>query len=238
MESAWFALINSMSTTPNHISKRVMKGTQNVLYGVFILLLLAIAGLFLASLMPIPGNVKIKIVKSGSMEPAIRTGSIVVIKPSPVYTIGEIITFGEDTRLAIPTTHRIVAIRQADGVTYFSTKGDANEEADPKETKSSDVIGRVLISVPYAGFVLDFAKKPVGFSLLIALPAALIILDELFAIWGEVKKFRARKRGNEKSAIRDEGEESTNVWPRVVDLRNGNGSSSLFQESHNPRRIQ
>src|SRR3989338_8215020 len=65
------------------------------------------ASLFFAPLLPIKGNIEIKIVKSGSMEPAIKTGSIVVIKPASLYGVGDVITFGEDSRTTYPTTHRI-----------------------------------------------------------------------------------------------------------------------------------
>ena len=49
------------------------------------IILIGVAGLFLASLIPLPGAIEIKIVKSGSMEPAIPTGSLVVIKPDVTW---------------------------------------------------------------------------------------------------------------------------------------------------------
>ena len=111
-----------------------MKFISGVLYTVLVTLLLCVAGLFLASLLPIPGNIEVKIVKSGSMEPAIHTGSVVIVKPESSYGIGDVITFGADTKAKIPTTHRIVSIREENGTTYFATKGDANEDPDPQET--------------------------------------------------------------------------------------------------------
>lgn len=175
-----------------------------------ILLLISVAGLFLASMLPIPGNVEIKIVKSGSMEPAIPIGSLVVAKPVDVYRIGDVITFGADTATQIPTTHRIVGVRDAQGSTFYATKGDANEEADSKEVREGEIIGKVVLSLPYVGFILDFAKQPIGFLLLIALPAAIIILDELIAIAREIrKKWRPKKprsgRGGD-AVDADEGE--------------------------------
>ncbi|OHA18800.1 MAG: signal peptidase I [Candidatus Taylorbacteria bacterium RIFCSPHIGHO2_01_FULL_46_22b] len=165
-----------------------------ILYGLFVVLLVGVAGLFLVSLLPITGNIEIKIVKSGSMEPTILTGSVVVVKPQTLYKVGDVITFGEDTPRQIPTTHRIVSIRESSGQTYFLTKGDANEEADPTETSASDVIGKVLVDVPYLGFVLDFARKPIGFTLLIGIPASLIILDESTRIIREVMLLRRKRK--------------------------------------------
>ncbi len=171
-----------------------MKIISKLFYTVFVLLLLGVAGLFLASLLPIPGNVQIKIVKSGSMEPAIKTGSIVIVKPQAAYAVGDIITFGEDTGAQIPTTHRVVAIGGNFSNVFYMTKGDANEEADNVQIAQSDVEGRVIATIPFAGYVLDFAKKPLGFTLMIAIPASIIILDELLRIFQEVRSLR-RKRG-------------------------------------------
>ena len=90
------------------------------------------------------------------MEPAIKTGGVVVIKPTETYQVGDIITFGKDTKTQIPTTHRIIEIENES----FLTKGDANDSPDPLPIQKSDIKGRVIFSAPYVGFVVDFAKKP------------------------------------------------------------------------------
>ena len=183
-----------------------MKILGTLFYTIFVLILLSVAGLFLASLLPIPGNIKVKIVKSGSMEPAIKTGSIVIVRPEATYASGDVITFGLDTRTHIPTTHRIVAVHDDGGgpITY-SVKGDANEEVDPDVIPRSSVIGKVVLAIPYAGYILDFARQPIGFTLLIGIPAGIIILDEALRIWTEIRSMRRKEspRSN-----------------RVIDLRN------------------
>ena len=169
--------------------------TLNAIFTTFIVTaILLVAGLSFASMLPIPGQIGIKIVKSGSMEPGIQTGGIVVIQPANAYGIGDVITFGEDTKMAIPTTHRIIDMRTEDGVTWFTTKGDANEERDPEETSVQNVVGRVLFTVPYAGYVLDFAKQPLGFTLLVLVPAGLLILNELLSIYSELRGLKRRPR--------------------------------------------
>lgn len=174
-----------------------MKLVGKITYGLFVTLLVAVAGLLLVSLLPITGNLEVKIVKSGSMEPNIKVGSLVVVVPGAHYAVGDVITFGKDTKTSIPTTHRILAVRQEDGQTFFTTKGDANEEQDPREVAANEVIGKVWLSVPFAGYVLDFARQPLGFALLIGVPAALIVVDEVATIFNEVRAMRRRrgKRG-------------------------------------------
>jgi signal peptidase len=152
-------------------------------------------GLLLAlSLMPVRGALEVKVVKSGSMEPTIRTGSIVIIKPESSYKVGDIVTFGADTKTQIPTTHRIAAMQGEGASTMLTTKGDANDAPDPSQTSIGSVHGKVIMSVPYAGYVLDFAKQPLGFVLLVGVPAAVIIVEELGNIIKEIFAMRRRKR--------------------------------------------
>lgn len=166
----------------------------NTLYVLVIGAIIAFGLLLVVGLVPIPGNIEVKIVQSGSMEPAISTGALTIIRPIANYAVGDVITFGPDTKTRVPTTHRIVASEVLNGTTYYTTKGDANEDPDPRQVAQSAVIGKVLFSIPYLGFLLDFAKKPIGFALLIGVPAAIIIFDEVGKIWNEV---RATKRKEE-----------------------------------------
>jgi len=163
-----------------------MEKIYKIGYGVFIGAVGLIAVVLIWSALPIEGGLKIKIVQSGSMEPAIKTGALVVIKPSGVYKEGDIITFGKDTKTEVPTTHRIVGVRVESGKTLYQTKGDANDATDMQEVASGEVIGKVLFSLPYVGYILDFAKKPFGFILIIGIPAAMIIYDEAMKIKYEI----------------------------------------------------
>lgn len=180
---------------------RYITKTFNVL---LVVMLVAVAGAFLSTMLPIPGNIEIKIVKSGSMTPAIPTGSLIVVMPEEVYQVGEVVTFGADTKTQIPTTHRIVSIEGEGKNQIFTTKGDANEEADGKTTRFTEIIGKVVFHLPYAGYVLDFARQPWGFALLIGLPALFIILDELVNIFGEVRRIRRKPDNNIEDRVLNE----------------------------------
>lgn len=169
-----------------------MKVISTIFYTIFVALVIGIAGLLLGTMLPIPGNLEMKIVKSGSMEPEIPTGSLVVVQPAASYGKGDIITFGKDTKTDIPTTHRIIAINP-DG--SFVTKGDANEEQDQNPVARVEVIGKVILSIPGAGYVLDFARTKLGFALLIGIPAGLVILEELLTIMRETQKWYRGRRG-------------------------------------------
>ena len=166
--------------------KKFFKIASNILT-----VIVVIIALFLViTIFPITGNYKVLTVLSGSMEPAIHTGSVVIVKPVAEYKVGDIITFGEISKTKTPTTHRIFEIKD----NKFITKGDANNAPDMKEILPREVIGRVLFSVPYAGYVISAAQKPIGFLLIIILPALFIVSDEIRKIKNEIKRMIKRKK--------------------------------------------
>jgi signal peptidase len=164
-----------------------------IIYYVFLAGVISIALLLVVSIFPITGNFKVLVVQSGSMEPVIHTGSVVIVKPASDYKIGDIITFGPNTKTKAPTTHRIADIKVQNGIPIYITKGDANNAPDTKEIRQSEIIGKVLFSVPYVGYAVAAAKQPLGFTAIIILPAAIIIYDEIRKIWEEAKKMRKKK---------------------------------------------
>ena len=170
------------------------------IYYIFIVFIVVIAGLLIISVFPITGNIKFMIVQSGSMTPAIKTGSLVMVKPAHStgsgqadYKIGDVITFGPVTKTKAPTSHRIYDIKVNEGNIIYITKGDANDTPDTREVPKNEVLGKVLFDIPYLGYAVNFAKKPAGFALIIIIPASIIIFDEVKNIYGEVKKKKESK---------------------------------------------
>ncbi len=208
-----------------------MKYIFYIINSIFVLLMLAVAGLFLVPLLPIEHNLELKIVESGSMEPAIMTGSLVAIWPATHYGVGDIITFKSKSS-EVPTTHRIANIYEENGQTWFITKGDANEEADSQATAATDVIGSVKVAVPYAGFILDFARQPIGFAFLILLPALMLILSEVGKIWSEIKK-----RKNTEAASSAEVETKSVVAEKVEPKLASNSTARPMMDISTPTRF-
>lgn len=123
---------------------------------------------------------KIFVVLSGSMEPTLHTGSVVAVKPIDItkLSVKDIITFKGFENSNVLLTHRIVAINQGKQLT-FVTRGDANDANDPALVPAEDVIGKVSISIPYAGYLMEFARSKEGFLVLVIIPGALIIILEM-----------------------------------------------------------
>lgn len=158
------------------------------LYNAVLGIIIVIAILLILSTFSLIGNFKVLSVLSGSMEPTINTGSIVVIKSFSDYRIGDIITFEKAGKNKIQTTHRIVEMQVNSGVPYYITKGDANDSADQTLVPKSIVQGKVLFSIPFVGYIVDFIKKPIGFILVIVVPLLLVIGDQIMQIRKEIKK--------------------------------------------------
>src|SRR5690625_8044990 len=115
------------------MGKRILKVMSSLITTVlFIVLLLT---LFLVISTKASGGepslfgYQLKTVVSGSMEPEIKTGSIVGIEESkdpPAYQKGDVITFSTEEDLLI--THRITAVKK-DGKIY-TTKSHTNHATD------------------------------------------------------------------------------------------------------------
>lgn len=169
---------------------KITKIISNVINAIIII----VAILVLVSIFPVTGNHKILVVKSGSMEPAIKTGSVVFVSPQKEYKINDIITFAGRGNKESSITHRVIDIEDANGKKNFVTKGDANNAEDESRVALDGIIGKVSFSVPYAGYIVVAAKQPLGFTLLIIFPAGLIIFEEIGKIRKEIKLSRKKKK--------------------------------------------
>jgi len=174
---------------------------------------------------------KFFIVESGSMEPAIKTGSVVVSVPQKFYQINDIVTFRYGNKGNQPVTHRIEVRKfDASGAAIYQTSGDANKAFDPLEITDDNIIGKVVISVPYLGYVANFAKTLKGFIFLIIIPATIIIYEELKNVWREVGvKLGKKKLQTEESQI--EVQKAAVVLPFIgVLFLTSSISSSFFMD--------
>lgn len=163
---------------------------RNVLQTLFISVTL-LAGLFLlVTIVSNPWNYEVKVVMSGSMEPAIRTGSVVVVRSVEDYEVGDIVTYYSKSESGETTTHRIVDVRREGGAIEYTTKGDANDENDFGLLTEERIVGKVVGTIPLVGYITKFARTPAGFLLLIIVPLGIVAVIEVLNIRKEVKKRR------------------------------------------------
>ena len=91
-------------------------------------------------------------------------------------------------------THRIVNIENQGSAKLFETKGDANDATDSDKTTQSNVLGKVILAVPYFGYAVTFARTMPGLIIFIIIPALIIIIDEIMKIRAEVRKRKENKQ--------------------------------------------
>lgn len=121
------------------------------------------------------------IVYGGSMEPAVKVGSLVVIQPvkPEAIKVGDVITYRSAAESGMVTTHRVMEVIHNDGSPVFRTKGDANEDPDINPVAADELVGKLAFNIPYLGYLVPFVRNPLGMILLIGLPVAAIIGMEL-----------------------------------------------------------
>lgn len=124
-------------------------------------------------------------VLSGSMDPAIRTGDVVVTKPvAPADArVGDVVTYKEPEAPGRLITHRVRSIRVKDRGYVFVTKGDANDSTERWKVAANGRIARVTNHAPTLGYALAFMRDPRKRLWVLVIPAALLGLVELVRIW-------------------------------------------------------
>lgn len=120
---------------------------------------------------PMPFGVGAAVVLSGSMEPELSTGDLLIIAERESYNVGDVVVY-QDGRTAV--THRIVSISGNEVI----TRGDANNTEDEPITLEQ-IKGEVVLAIPCMGFVVNAIKTPIGTICILAL--AIFMLERSFS---------------------------------------------------------
>jgi signal peptidase len=115
-------------------------------------------------------------VLSGSMSPGLPVGAIAFVRPVDPATVepGDVITFQRAPDAPELVTHRVLAVDDSSGAPVFTTKGDANEDADIDPVTASAVQGRLWFGVANLGRLSAILHSPKGVGLLVVLVCAVI----------------------------------------------------------------
>ncbi|WP_193309665.1 signal peptidase I [Halorubrum halophilum] len=123
------------------------------------------------------------VVLTPSMTPAIAPGDVVVVaeRDPATVAVGDVITFMRGTS-DVPVTHRVIGVVETANGLAFETMGDANEGPDPGLVPAANLVGVVALTIPYIGFVIQFAGTPAGFVTLVLLPFGLLAVTEIWSL--------------------------------------------------------
>lgn len=131
---------------------KVVRFTGQVV--LWLVILTALAAVALAVAIPrIAGGTPYTVL-TGSMEPGLPPGTLVVVRPVEPedIAVGDVITFQLESGKPTVATHRVVAVgTRLDGEQVFTTQGDANGAPDRNPVRMVQVQGRLWYSVPYLG---------------------------------------------------------------------------------------
>jgi signal peptidase len=103
-------------------------------------------------------------VLTGSMEPSVPVGALVIVKETPVadVEVGDVVTVPSHHGDGL-ITHRVVEKTPTEQGASLTLRGDANASADPDPYHVS-VVGKTIATVPLLGFFASLLKTPFGIA--------------------------------------------------------------------------
>lgn len=157
----------------NKVAARFGRAASAVLAALFLLIaaLLCYTAVARAAGNPLPtvfgwGNA---VVLSGSMEPELPVGSLLLIHREESYKVGEIVTYEDESGSLV--THRLASLENGEAV----TKGDANNTEDAP-FPVSQIYGKVRAVLPGVGGTILWLKTPPGICTVLLIGAVLLFV--------------------------------------------------------------
>ncbi len=161
-------------------NNKILKVTGKVFEWLLFAVIVAVFIVVVSPLLPFKNVPKIFVVSSGSMVPTLEPGSVSFVLPQDEkkVKVGDVIAFKSPEDASLTIIHRIVGVKSEDPLIY-ETKGDANDSPDTWDLQPDEIVGKSLFSVPWVGILIAFIKKPLGFGLVIGIPAFLFLIIQI-----------------------------------------------------------
>ena len=181
---------------------KVKKWSSNILTTILFVILIGMLYVVISSKVsggePQAFGYELKTVLSGSMEPGIKTGSIIAVKPGgdmTRFTKGDVITFRSEDNVIV--THRITEIiKEGDQISY-KTKGDNNKSEDLNPVPSYRVLAEYNgFTIPFLGYFANYTKSKAGGALLLILPGLLLLAYSGITIWKTIAQLDSKVNKN------------------------------------------
>jgi signal peptidase I len=171
---------------PGKVMRRLLWGLPTLL------VLIVLAALSL----PVLFGCRSLVVMSGSMEPSIPTGAVVVVKriPASALEVGDVVSFRSSEEGGRVLTHRVQRVEMQEGRVAVETRGDANTGSESWVIDPQGVVGRVVFHLPLAGYALAPLQGLLPRLLLVVVPALALAVLLLVDIWHPERARRAPAR--------------------------------------------
>lgn len=179
--------------------KKIWNGVTTGLVAVAVVFALLLVGARVIGL-------QVYTVLSGSMEPNYHVGSIIYVKDVDPKELqeGDAISFLLSENAV--ATHRIVEVvpdANDPNVIRFRTKGDNNDILDANLVHCKNVLGKVVATIPYLGYVADFVQNPPGTFITIGAVAILMLAVFVPDIVSNAKELSAEPEQKTEEVVPD-----------------------------------
>jgi len=121
-------------------------------------------------------------VLTDSMEPMISPFSLVIVSPESDIKIGDVILYEvELSKKKYKVLHRVIDIKEKKGQIVYITKGDNRRYVDAWYVSRENIIGKLLFSLPYLGYVSYYGAHLL--SLIYPLVSTYLFYRLLLRVW-------------------------------------------------------
>jgi signal peptidase I len=122
-------------------------------------------------------------ITSGSMGGAAPVGSLALIRDrlASEVRVGDVIALERPGSPIV--VHRVLALENVEGTPSARTKGDANPSPDPEPYPLTGEVPVMARAIPFVGYLVALLQVPLGWLLLIALPATAVAAATLRDLW-------------------------------------------------------
>lgn len=142
------------------------------------------------------------IVMTGSMEPNIMSGDLIItkgIEPSDVKA-GDVISFVDPAGNGVTVvTHRVIEVLNENGALSFRTRGDANNTDDQDAVPESSVLGIYIAKLSGMGSAVMFMQTTTGLIICVIVPLILLVGYDILR-----RGKQEKKQKKEEDALRAE----------------------------------
>lgn len=150
------------------------------------------------------GDVKVNFytILTQSMYPTIKAGDIVITYKNDdnKYNNGDVITFISEQNGGITVTHRIKEVFSVNENYSYKTKGDNNNAADNEVISGDNVLGKVVLKIPKAGYIQQFLVSKTGWVIAVLLPCLGIVIYDILKLFRiTAKKGRQIVKGDKRT---------------------------------------
>ncbi|MCQ2564508.1 MAG: signal peptidase I [Clostridia bacterium] len=143
---------------------------QSLGFFVACIFFIAIFGIIVGNVL----NLQIFSVATSSMEPTIKTGEIVFVKPLEHYSVGDVLSFQSQEHGGIVITHRCIDVENVDGTTHYLCKGDNVSVAlSVQDVVADDIVGKVIYSSVFLSGIVKFFQTN---RVIILLTASILVI--------------------------------------------------------------